>query len=899
MIKLRRLSYFTGVLLLFFTLCVHAQVKSSGQKSHQKVKTSVKAYQKAQVKSETQSKPETINQTPQVPILKIGDSLQAQQGTISPEDLAKYRQSSLDIISFLEGTLNFLGDPKTMIREKEVIINNSFSKIFLTPKVQIEDDLDEKRQVPLNKDVQAYLKDVDFFFTNATFKFRVDEVQYFVNGPNNLYFKITVTRQLNGRTIEGDTVNSTKVRYVEVNLDSEQNMMKIASIYTTKLNEEEELQKWWNDLSVVWKLALGENIKVNENTKLSQIMYFADSVTFRTGDTIQHRPFDAVTLKKESVFAALRKVVKVQDVDLTHYTSIDNLDPLSKLTDLKTINLSGTRVNDLTSIRNLNFLETLNISKCPVLTLTPLKFMQNVKDLDISLSGVKDLSPIMNFKMLERLNISGSKVDSLAPIAGLISLSDLRLNNTKVADITPVHGLTNLIMLQLSGTGVKDISAISGLNKLIRLDFQETAVPVLDSLKHLGALQLLFFDKTLISNLKPLESLTALKRVYCDATGVKKAEAARFGLKRPGVLVVFESEELQTWWLELTAEWKKVFMTLAAIPATPVKEELHSLIVKTKVDISGNQLILNIDPVEKFMNLQSLNIAGTQIISIEPIKDLVDLKELNISGTRVTNISALRNLKNMETLDMDKLPVTDLDPLHGLTDLKLLQMDGVQATLAAKDTLRSKIPECLIVYQTDTLQSWWNKLSVDWKTIFGYPSTVPNRIQLHQIQNLKELTFKDNLRITDLTPFKMLDRIQRLQFSGTLISDLNPLTTQKNLKFLKCPNNPIKELDPLKSLPGLIELDIEGTQVRTLEMLANIKGLLALNVGGTQVKSIKYLKMLSSLQRLEIFNTRVGTLSSLEEIKSLRLVKCYNSSVSKRDVVRFKEAHPECEVIYY
>ena len=163
MIKLRRLSYFTGILLLFFTLCVHAQVKSSGPKSHQKVKTSVKAYQKAQVKSETQSKPETQNQTPQVPILKMGDSLQAQQGTISPEDLAKYRQSSLDIISFLEGTLNFLGDPKTMIREKEVIINNSFSKIFLTPKVQIEDDLDEKRQVPLNKDVQAYLKDVDFF----------------------------------------------------------------------------------------------------------------------------------------------------------------------------------------------------------------------------------------------------------------------------------------------------------------------------------------------------------------------------------------------------------------------------------------------------------------------------------------------------------------------------------------------------------------------------------------------------------------------------------------------------------------------------------------------------------------------------------------------------------------
>ena len=885
-----RLSCLTGILLVLYIFNVQAQVKSANPKQHSQIKA----------QAQTQAKIPTHNQIPTpVPIVQMNDSLQSQQGTISADDLEKYRQSSLDIISFLEGTLNFLGDPKTMIREKEVIINNSFSKIFLTPKVQIEDDLDEKRQVPLNKDVQAYLKDVDFFFKNATFKFRVDEVQYFVNGPNNLYFKITVTRQLNGRTIEGDTINSTKVRYVEVNLDSEQNLMKIASIYTTKLNEEEELQTWWNDLPVIWKLALGDNIKVNDNADLSQIMYFSDSVTFRKGDTIQHRAFDSVALKKESVFVALRKVVKIHDVDLSRFSSVDNLDPLSKLTDLKTINLAGTHVNDLTPIRNLNYLETLNISKCPVSSLAPLIFMQNMKELDVSSTDVKDLIPIMNFKKLERLNISGSKVDSIAPLIGLDNLTDLRLNNTKVADISPVHGLTNLNMLQLSGTDVKDISSVSGLNNLVRLDFQKTSVPTLDSLKNLKSLQLLFFDNTPINDLKPLENMPVLKRVYCDASGVKKAEVARFGLKRPGILVVFESEELQKWWMELTAEWKKVFMSLASISATPGKEELHTLIVKTKVNISNNQLILNIDPVEKFMNLQSLNIAGTQIISIEPIKELLDLNELNISGTRITNVSALRNLKNLETLDMDNLPVTDLDPLQGLTNLKLLQMDGLQATKEAKEILRSKIPDCLIVYQTDTLQKWWNNLSLDWKTIFGYPASVPNRVQLHQIQNLKELGFKDNLRISDLTPLKMLDRIRKLQFSGTVISDLKPLATQANLQILKCPNNPIKELDPLKSLPGLLELDIEGTQVRTLEVLANLKTLQALNAGGTQVKTIKYLKLLTALQRLEIYNTRVGTLSPLETLKSLKLLKCYNSNVSKRDVGRFKEAHLECEVIYY
>ncbi|NWJ50413.1 MAG: hypothetical protein HXX14_06070 [Bacteroidetes bacterium] len=890
MIKMRGLGCIAGFLLIMGTFTLHAQVKPVNAQHQPSGKTQSKSQPPAKTHITGQDQPAGQVQT---------DTTHTQQGTVSAEDLEKYRQSSLDLINFLEGTLNFLGDRKSIPREKEVIINNSFSKIFLTPKVQVEDDLDERRKVPLYKDVQAYLKDIDFFFKGATFKFRVDEVQYTVNSPTNLFFKITVTRQLNGRTIEGDTVNSTKVRYVEVNLDPEQNTMKIASIYTTKINEEEELQSWWNGMPVIWKFALGKNIKVNQNTDLSQVMQYSDSLTLRKGDSIQHVAFDTAFLKKESIYGAIRKLVKLHNVDLTGFKSIDNLDPLAKLTDLQNVNISGTKVKDLTPIRNLNFLEVLNISNCKVESLSPLRYMQNIKELDASNTDIKDLIPISAYSNLERLNVSGSKVDSLTYLSGLSNLSDLRFNNSKVSDLSPIKGLQNLSILQLSDTRVKDISPISSLNKLIRLDIKHTEISSLDSLTHLTSLQLLFCDQTPINNLRPLEALPVLKRIYCDESGIKKPEVSRFGLKRPGVLVVFESEELLKWWVELTTEWKKVFTSLAAIPATPSKEDLHSLVVKTKVDISGNQNILNIDPVDKFINLQSLNIAGTQIISIEPIKDLVDLNNLNLSDTRITSISALRNLKNLDVLNLDKLPITSLDPIYGLSNLRLVLMDGLQAPAALKDTLRRKIPNCLVVYQTDSLTSWWNNLSPDWKTIFGYPNTMPTRIQLHQIQNLKELVFKDNIRITNLIPLKTLDRIQKLQFSGTSITDLTPLITQKDLLVLKCPNNPIQELDPLKQLTGLVELDIEGTPVRSLETLVNLKSLQVICAGGTQIKTIKYLKLLTNLQRLEVFNTRVGSLSSLETNKTLKLLRCYNTNLGKREIGRFKEAHPDCEVVYY
>ncbi|MDZ7646701.1 MAG: hypothetical protein U5K54_05685 [Cytophagales bacterium] len=68
-----------------------------------------------------------------------------------------------NMISFLKFMLNTLGSSKTSARDKEVLVTESYAKIFRDSKVQIEDDLAAKRDVITNKDVPAYLKDVDFF----------------------------------------------------------------------------------------------------------------------------------------------------------------------------------------------------------------------------------------------------------------------------------------------------------------------------------------------------------------------------------------------------------------------------------------------------------------------------------------------------------------------------------------------------------------------------------------------------------------------------------------------------------------------------------------------------------------------------------------------------------------
>ena len=204
-------------------------------------------------------------------ILLFSVSTLAAQGNLvklSPDEIDAYKTQGSQMISYLQGTLNFLGDPANPPAEKEIIIDNSYLKIFKNDKVQIEGDLDAHRAVPINKDVQAYLKDVVFFFKNVTFTFHINSIAPLLTPRGQIYFKVTLNRNLKGITVEGDSVENNQLRYIEINLNAEENSLKIASIYTDKPNEDIEIQYWWNHLSPAWKDYFGKSIRVYDSLPL-------------------------------------------------------------------------------------------------------------------------------------------------------------------------------------------------------------------------------------------------------------------------------------------------------------------------------------------------------------------------------------------------------------------------------------------------------------------------------------------------------------------------------------------------------------------------------------------------------------------------------------------------------
>jgi len=347
-------------------------------------------------------------------------------------DPAEGEKKVKDMVAFLGFMLNTLGNSTTSARDKDVLIAESYSKIFRDAKVQVEDDLDEERSVITNKDVVAYLKDINFFFKEVKFEFNIDKVERGVNAANQTFYKVTLSRNLSGTTSEGKTVNNIEPRFVEINFNPKDQDLKIVSIYTHEFNEKEALANWWKQLSYEWQSLFRKKFNLTDSISLSDI----------------------------------RRITSIEELDISNNKYIQTFEPLSQLRNLKSLNLSSTNINDLTPIRNLTELIELNLGRTSVRDLSPLKYSGNLLKLDINHTDVSDITVVQRMPKLEFLDLSATNVSDFTPLSSLTELVRLRLKSAKLSELTSIASASKLIELTISGTNVQNLSPLKDLTNL-------------------------------------------------------------------------------------------------------------------------------------------------------------------------------------------------------------------------------------------------------------------------------------------------------------------------------------------------------------------------------------------------------------------------------------------------
>ena len=798
----------------------------------------------------------------------------------SKDEVAKYENEIFNLVSYLEETMNFLGDSAAIPAEKEIVFTESWSKVFIDDKVQIEDDLDANRNTPINKDVQAYLKDIDFFFKWAVFELDLQSIASNTREDGTVYFKATLSRHLTAMTINDEKVDNVKNRYVEINLDKQNNSIKIASIYTTKINEKEALRNWWNSLSQSWKNRLGSDIILDDGTTLAE--------------------HNTITSELD---AKLKLVTQKQRLDLSGIREIISLDPLTELSDLTWLDVSETSIEDLSPVRNLNKLKVLRANSTLIEDLSALKYNITLEELEVANTTVNDLSVLSTLRNLQKLNINNTQVSRISNLKSCPNLATVNLGGTRIANIGILQDLEQLKNVDISNTSVRDLGPLRNLKDLQSLNISGSAVSNLQALSEMENLRELYCSNTSISDLTPLNGNRRLSKIYCDHSGIHDAEASAFTRDNRLALVIYDTEALKTWWGELPIYWKAVFSKQIKVDKEPTTEQLHQIINLQELDLSGNTFMQNLMPVSRLTNLRSLNIANTEIGFLQPIQGLANLESLNIAHTYINDIKPLQDMGNLKYLNIMNTPVNDLTALINDSNIEVIEADSTTIGRSQVVALKERQRKVTVVYQTETLKAWWNGLDPIWQDIFrnatNIQSEMPNALELQRIIDLRELEITPEHPIVSIEPLTNLMWLERLTINNQGVSDLKPLTNKEFLLELNAQNNPVSSLKPIEESTLLELLNIENTQVSDLGPLSKMNNLVTLNASGTNVKSLKPLSGLQKLENLFVNNTNVRSISPVENMPSLKQLKVYNTRVRKRSVESLQHKRLDLNIIYY
>jgi len=810
-----------------------------------------------------------------------------------------YQDDITFMVQSFQTILNLLGDPEVSRQDKDEIINASYLKFFENNKVQIEDDLDPNRVLPINKNVQSYLQDVVFFYKNIEFTFDINEISKGLNDNDQVYYKVSMEERIEGVNLYGEPLKEVNLRYVELNLDEKAQEFKIVSVYTTKLSELEDMAAWWNQLDISWRTYFAGSLFIDDSTTIASLLI--QSPNLNINDTVIREEMDTLYFNTPQLFKSIKEVLSWEEVVIQPSDSINNLTPLSKFSKLKSVDFSDCLIDDVSPLRSLLSLTSINADGSLVSSLKDLQFLSALQKVSIDNTGIYDLAVSASWTNLQALSMEQSQIIDLSFLSELSTLTKLDLKENRASDYAVLSKLPNLISLDLSATSFQDIRSINTLTKLHSVYLNGTSLSSLNGISDSLNLAIIAIDNTSIADLSPLNDLAALKMVYCDSSLVKLDNVKTFINANPGVLVIYETKSLQTWWTHLNENLKDFIRSrVDSITEPPQTETLHQIIFTESVNLSGQKSINSLEGFQQLINLKKLDISGTEVSDLSPLSGITQLNELNVSNTPVVDISPLGKNANLKILDVQNTQVNNLESLISLQDLEIVKADS--SAITQKEALAfMRANKALLLYQSSFLTQWWGNLSNEWVHFFSKKMDFnknPSAKELQQLVNTDSLEIY-NLQIISYDPLTEFKLLNYLSLDKMKTTDLKPLLKLNELRSLRINNGVVGDLLTIGGLKQLTELDLSTTSTSDLEFLVSLPNISTLNLSGTAVESIKVLAGFNKLEYLDLSNTRIKKINYLDDIMTLKELKLTNTNLNPKRIDSFKKTRPDVDVIIY
>lgn len=244
----------------------------------------------------------------------------------------------------------------------------------------------------------------------------------------------------------------------------------------------------------------------------------------------------------------------------------------------------------------------------------------------------------------------------------------------------------------------------------------------------------------------------------------------------------------------------------------------------TNLNCAGKSIV-NIDGIERFKNILTLDLSHNFISDLSNLKVLSLLTELFVNENQISSIKFLKSLQNIEILDISHGScgnyISDLSPVSALTSLRIFNASGVCAInvngvldlprLEEVDLSSNDLLDINVISDTSPI----SKLYIQNNYVLS------NIRFIEKLRNLKELDISSNA-ISDISALGNSRSLIKLILADNDVGDLSILANMTNLKVVQLHGNPISEISPLSVSAGLEEFYAQNTNIDSIDTLLNL-----------------------------------------------------------------------------
>ena len=199
-------------------------------------------------------------------------------------------------------------------------------------------------------------------------------------------------------------------------------------------------------------------------------------------------------------------------------SNLDSAEHIEMCTNLTTLDIVGSDVDDLSPLEGCTRLRVLICHNCD--KLVELASLPALEQMLCCSAVLEDLEPLGGCTALMELELFRCSVTDITPLSTLLHLTSLVLSGNEVVDLAPISGLSNLVILHLRGNRVSDLAPLSNLRSLTSLELYDNRVSdlaPLSNLRSLTKLQVHGNCDAAMMDVSPLSGITSLQKLLVSA----------------------------------------------------------------------------------------------------------------------------------------------------------------------------------------------------------------------------------------------------------------------------------------------------------------------------------------------------------------------------------------------